>query len=336
MSQFFSQTHPCRWKWCNVVFSTNDRLLDHVAQHVEETKPCELQDLALLLRAEEGIGEGLSGSSYNGYSQPEKQQEATQSSASNDSCLPSPPATSPSHSSDISPFISRMETPLQTPTDYNRPSKRRKIAEDSSLSSYDSFLLHHHGNTPKISDIGLEGEHDEEIDNPAIPDLNTLLANHMRANGNPNAFSPLASDDSVERHLTQDIGDTSSSLSPGNIPKSLNLYSGELRWVDSSEEDAQSPKSQGYTPTSSQSANSFAPSQAQRGPNALSVDKGLPISVALPSPITFSKSYVSRSTKIVAPTSPETINPRLLMQGSPERTFVPQSQAPYYSQPLSP
>jgi hypothetical protein len=41
--------------------ATAVELLDHVREHVRQTPPCFVRDIPLLVRAEEGIGESMSG-----------------------------------------------------------------------------------------------------------------------------------------------------------------------------------------------------------------------------------------------------------------------------------
>ena len=56
------RVHSCRWAWCRLTFSINAELVHHVIHdHVRQTIPVMLKDISMLKRAEEGIGESMSG-----------------------------------------------------------------------------------------------------------------------------------------------------------------------------------------------------------------------------------------------------------------------------------
>lgn len=60
-SSFGSQLHDCRWGWCRAVFSTKRELAHHVVvEHARKAVPVRRSEIALLRRAEQGIGESMS------------------------------------------------------------------------------------------------------------------------------------------------------------------------------------------------------------------------------------------------------------------------------------
>ncbi|KAF8165538.1 hypothetical protein B0H34DRAFT_689499 [Crassisporium funariophilum] len=93
------QTYGCRWAWCRLTFSTNAELNKHVIhEHVHRAVPVRLQDIPMIRRAEEGMGESLRLSdllrgsfSPNSRDNESSAKEVTDPSSS----LPSPPASSP-------------------------------------------------------------------------------------------------------------------------------------------------------------------------------------------------------------------------------------------------
>ncbi|KAJ7638934.1 hypothetical protein FB45DRAFT_1023682 [Roridomyces roridus] len=54
--------HACRWNWCRSTFPTTADLLDHVRlHHVQTTQFYHLCEISMLIRAEEGTGQSMSG-----------------------------------------------------------------------------------------------------------------------------------------------------------------------------------------------------------------------------------------------------------------------------------
>ena len=56
------QIHSCRWAWCRLTFAINAELVHHVIHdHVRQAVPVMRKEIPMLKRAEEGIGESMSG-----------------------------------------------------------------------------------------------------------------------------------------------------------------------------------------------------------------------------------------------------------------------------------
>ncbi|KAJ7129489.1 hypothetical protein C8R44DRAFT_872751 [Mycena epipterygia] len=282
-----SQIFECRWGWCRDAFATVPELLAHVRHdHVQKTVPCPLWEIPMLIRAEEGEGESMSGITigFQSYSQSGAQDN---NSAVNPSLsLPSPPASSP---------IERFQSPTtglsQSPSE--RAAKRRRVMPPPSPSRSRSPSLtppltpppRGPNVTPTFATIASQLEPDSEvIPNPKFPTLNTLIAgalaprtpNKTRSQENPGSKSFSGSDRSVERHLTQsddmDFDDTSFDRAIMNFDDEIlrangvgdldNVYREELHWSDEPAPDF--PRSRSQTP--SQSSQSQSQSQQQRSP----------------------------------------------------------------------
>ncbi|KAJ7228496.1 hypothetical protein GGX14DRAFT_613155 [Mycena pura] len=252
ISESMQSDLQCRWHWCRNTYPSTLELLEHVRDHVRHTLPCYVRDIPVLVRAEEGIGESMSGltMNFNGYSQ-----------SPQDSCAPS---TGPHLPPDIS--ITNAVSPVQLPAEVSNTRPRvQPPASTSSLAHALSIPVRpnvstpppaHLRHTPKFVTLGSTPEPAGGIPNPDFPDLDTLIAlagkpRHDRHSpfGTPNQrFSRETpgsqdSDRSVERHLTQ-----GSETSYDDIPKvrersdssgrPQDQYAGELNWAD---ESAQRP-----------------------------------------------------------------------------------------------
>jgi hypothetical protein len=71
--QAHDRIHSCRWAWCRLTFAINAELVHHVIHdHVRQAPPVLRKDIPMLKRAEEGIGESMSGfgASYSDVTYP--------------------------------------------------------------------------------------------------------------------------------------------------------------------------------------------------------------------------------------------------------------------------
>ncbi|KAJ7929954.1 hypothetical protein B0H13DRAFT_908665 [Mycena leptocephala] len=267
----------CRWRWCSMELATAVELLDHVREHVRQTPPCFVRDIPLLVRAEEGIGESMSGiamTTDSGSSQSVQNHSVPNPSSS----LPSPPASSPT------PHLQMRAIDFSLlPNTPERPVKRRKImppGNDSpsiSLSRSNSVQPPSESppsralnRTPGFLTLALPSDSAQTIPNPVFPDLDTLIShtlsgvthqpfttpNRKPSHESAGSQSVSGSDASVERQLTQDFDNTFESvpnfdeiLEANGIGDSQNLYAGELHWDD--ESIANLPCSRSQTPSQS-------------------------------------------------------------------------------------
>ncbi|KAJ6539524.1 hypothetical protein B0H19DRAFT_363256 [Mycena capillaripes] len=270
----------CRWNWCTVVAPTAVDLLEHVREHVRRTRACYVRDIPLHIRAEEGVGDSISGitiGSGSNQSVTNNSYPALDLSPS----LPFPPASSPIPVAAI-PTIDFSLLP-STP---ERPVKRRKIMSPANHSPSLSYSRSNSPrppsetppaqlptSTPNFSTLASSSESAQAIPNPGFPDLDTLISNSLAGGSVPKPLSTptrtlpyenigsqsfSGSDGSVERQLTQDV-DTSFDDAPNSdeivransLGDSQNLYAGELNWDDESTPNL--PRSRSPTPSQSQS-----------------------------------------------------------------------------------
>ncbi|KAJ6490408.1 hypothetical protein C8R47DRAFT_1124532, partial [Mycena vitilis] len=270
----------CRWNWCTVVAPTVADLLEHVREHARQTQPCCVRDIALQVRAEEGFGDSISGFTL-GFSYPSTNNS---NPTPKPPSIPSLPASSPVRNSPI-PAIDFSLLPSSS----ERPVKRRRGNDSPFLSPARSNSARPPSQTPPPRDmnrtpafltLASPADSAQAIPNPGFPDLDTLISNSLaraskrlstpvrtpsRQNAGSQSFS--GSDDSVERHLTQDL-DASFDGSVTNFNDSLpehvlgeNPYAGELNWDDESVPIL--PRSRSHTPSQSQSQSQSQESQSQ-------------------------------------------------------------------------
>ncbi|KAF8195695.1 hypothetical protein K438DRAFT_1968203 [Mycena galopus ATCC 62051] len=316
-SSDYSNLHQCRWNWCRKTYPTVLDLAAHVKEHVRETKPCRLRDIAELRRIEDGIGESLSGITLGLGTQSEAQSLSTENpslflpSQGVPSPIPHLPSPAISLSSQEISYPVR-DPPLPAidfsllPETPSRPMKRRKIMSPnnnhpqtpSRLNSTQTFPPsgRSRSRTPGFASLALpDSAQAGFLPNPDFPDLDTLISNSLsRApaphnslvtpNGNAASQQSFSgSDASVERQLTQDFDTSFDDALPNfaadanGLSESQNLYAGELNWDEGPAPNL--PRSR--SPTSSPSSQSQ--SQQQHSSPSLA-DASPRLSRALPSP----------------------------------------------------
>ncbi|KAJ7094605.1 hypothetical protein B0H15DRAFT_129960 [Mycena belliarum] len=330
----------CRWKWCRDTYDSQNELLVHVRKHVRETEPCSLRDVSLHIRAEEGLGESLSGMTViYGSSNPIANPEP------NSSSLPSPPASSPipngrpearSRSLQITPERAAKRRRVPVPPD-NLSSSRFNFAQPLPHISPPQDLNH----TPSFSALALQPEPEPVILNPVFPEFNTLLERLLARkpinvpNGSSQSFS--GSDYSVERHLTQstdldfdtnftDVANVDAVQRASGLDHLENVYAGELAWDDEATQER--PGSRSRTPSHSSQSQSQSQSQLQSQP-----PMPAQISPRFLAPL---RPYRSGSLIIHSPggTASQSNNSNS-ESFSQAASFIFQTQAPYQSQSIS-
>ncbi|KAJ7781070.1 hypothetical protein B0H16DRAFT_606669 [Mycena metata] len=293
-----SSPSQCRWKWCSKTCLSVPELLEHVREHVRQAEPCYIRDIALNIRAEEGLGDSLSGMGYSrSLSQSHDPALNNSSAVMEDVPLPA------------------MQHPRLASTP-ERAAKRRKI---SPLTIVPSFSLPRSretsvsppppgiNRTPSFATLALSQNSAERLTNPNLPDLNTLISetlaprtrdtdpfrlappardpfstpNRSLSQENPGSQSFSGSDRSVERQLTQDLDssfvtNSPDAIIPNGLDGSQNLYAGELQWDD--DQSQRLPRFHSPTPINS------SESQSQSEPQSIPVDTSPRLPNQTPSP----------------------------------------------------
>ncbi|KAJ7180284.1 hypothetical protein C8R43DRAFT_1229876 [Mycena crocata] len=276
MSQGLEQ---CRWDWCRNAYPTLLELLEHVRHdHVLKAQPVYKRDIPMLIRAEEGTGDSMSGMtmSFGNYSNSDPQHHSQEPVLNPSSSLPSPPASSPILHSTL-PMIDFRT--LNTP---ERSAKRRKMmpsvlspSPSPSNSARPASRTPPARTTPSFETLASPPVFTKSLSNPELPDLDTLISNSVRgisanrpfrtpnrpSNANPGSQSFSGSDGSVERQLTQsidfsfdDTGQLDGIMRGQSAGESQDLYAGELHWDD--EPTQHHPRSRSPSPSQSSQSQS--------------------------------------------------------------------------------
>ncbi|KAJ7284151.1 hypothetical protein C8J57DRAFT_1499125 [Mycena rebaudengoi] len=294
--QEYTNVHGCRWEWCRNAYPTLLDLREHVLKdHIQVSEAVYLRDIPMLIRAEEGIGESISG--MGGFSADSQSQGIPHINPPSSS-LPSPPASSPTTSADsqsqgiphinppINPSSSLPSPPASSPTtpaalpviDFTsientseRPSKRRRVTPANTTNfSPDPFSTppRRMNRTPTFAMLVSPSDSSAAIANPDLPGLDVLISNAVEkttravvaqerdwTDEQPGSQS---SDISVERQLTQSLDMEVDDDSPGFLPSQDNLYAGELNWPEENTQDPDALNSQSQS-TQSQSISQSPP-----------------------------------------------------------------------------
>ncbi|KAJ7044511.1 hypothetical protein C8F04DRAFT_588874 [Mycena alexandri] len=295
-----SSPPQCRWKWCSNTYRSVPELLEHVREHVRQAEPCYIRDIPLNIRAEEGLGDSVSGMGYS------------QSLSQNHSADPAP-----SHSAALIEDVSlpAIHHPRLSRTP-ERAAKRRKISPDTNVPSFslprsratsESPPPPGINRTPSFAMLALPPNSAEQIPNPKFPDLNTLISetlaprthdtdpfslappvrdpfstpNRFLSQENPGSQSFSGSDRSVERQLTQGldtsfVANSTDAIMSNGLDGSQNIYAGELQWDD--EASQRLPRSRSPTPINS------SDTQSQSPPQSIPVDTSPRLPHQIPSP----------------------------------------------------
>ncbi|KAK7061907.1 hypothetical protein R3P38DRAFT_2832236, partial [Favolaschia claudopus] len=326
MSQSYEYSNfPCRWNWCRNTFSNVVDLLEHVRDHVNQTEPCLVKDIPLLIRAEDGVGESLSG--ITGFDS--NNSMGTQNPNSMPESVPLP----------VVDFSLLPQTP-------SRSTKRRKITSQRNspfLTRFPSTSAPTPPRTPGFAALAQPHGSAQLIPNPDFPEFDALVSKTL-AGGAPASrvmATPVAnrsvlppsqtsSDGSVERQLTQSFdtsfdGAHASSSQVHRASASQNPYAGELNWDDQPVPSL--PRSRSQTPSQSQS-------QQQGSYSSLMGAFGTP---SREMPLQRRQSWYQASRRVSDPRqTPSAVQQTPLFAGSPSQNVLNSNSSPSPPKPQTP